>query len=77
MARSHLWDVGLDYEHDTSFGIGSYQNLHRIPEVIGQQMFITIGRRHDNRIAAIVCEKTRTQVQLIFTADKLSRSWLL
>lgn len=43
MARSDLWDVGLDYEHDTSFGIGSYQNLHSIPEAIGQQMFITIG----------------------------------
>ena len=27
LARRHLWSVGLDYEHCTGHGIGSYMNV--------------------------------------------------
>lgn len=43
MARRELWNVGLNYEHPTGNGIGSYQNRHEIPNKIAQDMFITIG----------------------------------
>lgn len=31
MARKYLWDVGLDYFHGTSHGIGHYLNVHEGP----------------------------------------------
>ncbi|KAF4518461.1 hypothetical protein B566_EDAN002116 [Ephemera danica] len=31
LARKPLWDVGLDYMHGTSHGIGSYLNVHEGP----------------------------------------------
>lgn len=43
LARQVLWDVGLDYEHPTGFGIGSYQNRHDIPTKMARDMFVTIG----------------------------------
>lgn len=30
-ARQYLWEVGLDYAHGTSHGIGSYLNVHEDP----------------------------------------------
>lgn len=31
LARKSLWDVGLDYLHGTSHGVGSYLNVHEAP----------------------------------------------
>lgn len=28
MARSPLWEIGLDYLHDTSHGVGSFLSVH-------------------------------------------------
>jgi len=33
-ARKALWDVGLDYQHGTGHGIGSYLNVHEGPSGI-------------------------------------------
>ncbi|XP_044262577.1 xaa-Pro aminopeptidase ApepP-like isoform X1 [Tribolium madens] len=31
MARAPLWEVGLDYDHGTSHGVGSFLNVHEAP----------------------------------------------
>ena len=36
LARQFLWHVGLDYEHSTGHGIGSYLNVHEGPQRIGK-----------------------------------------
>lgn len=52
MARRPLWDVGLDYDHDTGHGIGAYLNAHEIPPLLSSKytwhgmmknMFTSIG----------------------------------
>lgn len=35
LARKALWDVGLDYQHGTGHGIGSFLNVHEGPIGIG------------------------------------------
>lgn len=37
MARRSLWDVGLDYQHDTGHGIGAYLNVHEIPPLLSSK----------------------------------------
>jgi Xaa-Pro aminopeptidase len=36
-ARSALWKDGLDYEHGTGHGVGSFLNVHEGPEGISKQ----------------------------------------
>ena len=35
-ARTSLWEVGLDYNHGTGHGVGSFLNVHEGPRSIGQ-----------------------------------------
>ena len=37
LARQFLWQIGLDYEHSTGHGIGSYLNVHEGPHRIGKK----------------------------------------
>lgn len=37
LARQPLWDVGLDYEHGTGHGVGSYLGVHEGPQRISKQ----------------------------------------
>ena len=34
LARSHLWNVGLDYGHGTGHGVGAFLNVHEGPQRI-------------------------------------------
>ncbi|MFT4820395.1 MAG: Xaa-Pro aminopeptidase [Candidatus Pseudothioglobus sp.] len=36
LARQFLWRAGLDYDHGTSHGVGSYLNVHEGPQRIGK-----------------------------------------
>lgn len=36
-ARHALWDAGLDYDHGTGHGVGSYLGVHEGPQRIGKQ----------------------------------------
>lgn len=36
LARKHLWDNGLDYDHGTGHGVGSYLNVHEGPHRISK-----------------------------------------
>lgn len=36
LARQALWDAGLDYEHGTGHGVGSYLAVHEGPQRIGK-----------------------------------------
>jgi len=36
LARKPLWDVGLDYDHGTGHGVGSYLNVHEGPQRISK-----------------------------------------
>ena len=31
IARTHLWELGLDFEHDTGNGVGHYLSVHEGP----------------------------------------------
>lgn len=35
LARSHLWQDGLDYRHGTSHGVGSFLGVHEGPQGVG------------------------------------------
>ncbi len=35
VARTALWKLGLDYNHGTGHGVGSYLNVHEGPQGIG------------------------------------------
>ncbi len=35
-ARQHLWEVGLDFDHGTGHGVGSYLNVHEGPQRISK-----------------------------------------
>jgi Xaa-Pro aminopeptidase len=37
LARQYLWQVGLDYEHGTGHGVGSYLNVHEGPQGISRR----------------------------------------
>ena len=39
LARKALWDVGLDYDHGTGHGVGSYLGVHEGPQSISQKSF--------------------------------------
>ncbi|HPF45304.1 MAG: aminopeptidase P family protein [Alphaproteobacteria bacterium] len=39
LARKSLWDVGLDYEHGTGHGVGSYLGVHEGPQSISPLSF--------------------------------------
>lgn len=36
LARQHLWGVGLDFDHGTGHGVGSYLNVHEGPQRISK-----------------------------------------
>ena len=36
LARKPLWDVGLDYDHGTGHGVGSYLNVHEGPQRVSK-----------------------------------------
>ncbi len=36
IARRHLWDAGLDYDHGTGHGVGSYLGVHEGPQRIAK-----------------------------------------
>jgi Xaa-Pro aminopeptidase len=36
LARMHLWDVGLDFDHGTGHGVGSYLAVHEGPQRISK-----------------------------------------
>ncbi len=36
LARQNLWEIGLDYNHGTGHGVGSYLNVHEGPQRIGK-----------------------------------------
>ncbi|MFQ5775835.1 MAG: aminopeptidase P family protein [Kiloniellaceae bacterium] len=36
LARYHLWQAGLDYDHGTGHGVGSYLNVHEGPQRISK-----------------------------------------
>jgi Xaa-Pro aminopeptidase len=36
LARYHLWQEGLDYDHGTGHGVGSYLSVHEGPQRIGK-----------------------------------------
>ncbi|HEX6959537.1 MAG TPA: aminopeptidase P family protein [Ferrovibrio sp.] len=36
LARHHLWEIGLDYDHGTGHGVGSYLGVHEGPQRIGK-----------------------------------------
>lgn len=38
-ARKHLWEVGLDYLHGTSHGVGSFLNVHEGPMGISWRVY--------------------------------------
>jgi Xaa-Pro aminopeptidase len=37
LARRPLWDVGLDYDHGTGHGVGSYLSVHEGPQNISKR----------------------------------------
>jgi len=37
LARQFLWDEGLDYDHGTGHGVGSFLSVHEGPQRIGKQ----------------------------------------
>ncbi|MBF0323985.1 MAG: aminopeptidase P family protein [Alphaproteobacteria bacterium] len=37
LARQHLWRAGLDYDHGTGHGVGSFLSVHEGPQRIGKQ----------------------------------------
>ncbi|PCI51277.1 MAG: X-Pro aminopeptidase [Alphaproteobacteria bacterium] len=39
LARKSLWDVGLDYDHGTGHGVGSYLGVHEGPQSISKTGF--------------------------------------
>jgi len=38
LARSALWDAGLDYDHGTGHGVGSYLAVHEGPQNVSRRM---------------------------------------
>ncbi len=36
LARRPLWEVGLDYDHGTGHGVGSYLSVHEGPQRISK-----------------------------------------
>ena len=36
LARTHLWQAGLDFDHGTGHGVGSYLNVHEGPQRISK-----------------------------------------
>ncbi len=38
LARASLWEVGLDYDHGTGHGVGSYLSVHEGPHRIAKNM---------------------------------------
>jgi Xaa-Pro aminopeptidase len=43
-ARQHLWAAGLDYDHGTGHGVGSYLSVHEGPASIHKANLVTLKR---------------------------------
>jgi len=41
-ARRALWEAGLDFDHGTGHGVGSYLSVHEGPQGIGKQAMVAI-----------------------------------
>jgi len=37
LARQHLWEIGLDFNHGTGHGVGSYLGVHEGPQAISKR----------------------------------------
>lgn len=62
VARMALWRLGLDYNHGTGHGVGSYLNVHEGPQGIG-------FRARPNEAVRFVncfCRKIRSNSQTLF-----------
>lgn len=46
VARLALWQLGLDYNHGTGHGVGSFLNVHEGPQGIG-------FRKRENEVVCI------------------------
>jgi Xaa-Pro aminopeptidase len=58
VARLALWQLGLDYNHGTGHGVGSFLNVHEGPQGIG-------FRKRDNEVVrACVCVLTTFRLSL-------------
>src|SRR5262249_33655044 len=42
LARRALWEAGLDFDHGTGHGIGSYLSVHEGPQGIAQQAMVPL-----------------------------------
>jgi Xaa-Pro aminopeptidase len=49
LARQFLWQAGLDYDHGTSHGVGSYLSVHEGPQRIGK----TVGDSGGGAVALL------------------------
>ena len=47
-ARRALWDAGLDFDHGTGHGVGSYLSVHEGPQSISKGGMVAAGARHDH-----------------------------
>ncbi|MGD9806049.1 MAG: aminopeptidase P family protein [Hyphomicrobiaceae bacterium] len=41
-ARKALWDAGLDFDHGTGHGVGSYLSVHEGPQSISKRGYVTL-----------------------------------
>ena len=41
-ARRALWEAGLDFDHGTGHGVGSYLSVHEGPQSIGKQAMVPL-----------------------------------
>ena len=46
-AREHLWRAGLDFDHGTGHGVGSYLSVHEGPQRIAKTGTVPARRGHD------------------------------
>ena len=42
LARQHLWDAGLDFNHGTGHGVGSYLGVHEGPQAISKRSRVAL-----------------------------------
>ena len=58
LARTFLWELGLDYAHGTGHGVGAFLNVHEGNNILCHTLSQSLQQDHYREMSLILCQIT-------------------